>query len=313
VTRYLTNQPIQSPIYQFRKLVARHKVPFALLAAVFTLLLGFAITMTMQSARIARERDKAMQQELSNRRLLYAAHMNLAKQAWTDADVGRIEELLESHLPQSGDEDLRGFEWYHLWRLSHRFSSTIRHINIIYSVAFSPDGKRLLIGSSDNTVKLWDAATGEKTLTLKGHTDAVWSMAFSSGRERLASGARDGTIKLWDTATGQELLTLKELLRPVISVAFSPDGKRLGSGSEDRTVMLWDAATGHALLTLNGHSDSVVSVAFSPDGKRPASGSGDRTVKLWDAATGQVAYPQRAFGWCPVGCLLSGREAAGDW
>ncbi|MBO0800427.1 MAG: serine/threonine protein kinase, partial [Blastocatellia bacterium] len=291
VTRYLTNQPIQarppSTIYQFRKLVARHKVPFALLAAVFTLLLGFAITMAVQSARLSRERDKAIQQELSNRRLLYEAHMNLAKQAWTDADVGRVEELLESHLPQSGQEDLRGFEWYYLWRLTHRFSSDIRHKKIVYAVAFSPDGKRLVTGSSDNTVKLWDAATGEKTLILKGHTDAVWSMAFSSDGKRLASGTRDGIIKLWDAATGQTLITLTGLLRPVISLAFSPDGKRLAAGSDDRTVKLWDTATGLVLLTLKGHLDGVVSVAFSPDGKRLASGSGDRTVKLWDVVTGQ--------------------------
>src|SRR5215510_6026112 len=174
VTRYLTNQPIQarppSALYQFRKLVARHKVPFASLAAVFALLLGFAITMAALSARIARERDKATQQELSNRRLLYAAHMSLAMQAWEIKDIGRVRELVDSHIPKLGEEDMRGFEWYYLWRLCHLDLLTLKgHLHIVGSVAFSPDGNRLASGSADQTVKLWDAVSGQELMTLKGH------------------------------------------------------------------------------------------------------------------------------------------------
>jgi hypothetical protein len=112
-----------------------------------------------------RQRDRAVWQEQSNRRLLYAAHMNLAQQAWEDADFGRVEELLESHRPHSGDEDLRGFEWYYLWRLSHRFLSVLRHNGGVSSVAFSPDGKRLATESNDGTIKLWDAATEQEVLS----------------------------------------------------------------------------------------------------------------------------------------------------
>jgi WD40 repeat protein len=158
----------------------------------------------------------------------------------------------------------------------------------VTSVVFSPDGKRLASGSRDQTVKVWDAATGQQTLTLYGHTGGVYSVAFSPDGQRLASGSEDQTVKVWDAATGQQILTLKGHTGGVWSVAFSPDGKRLASGSADETVKVWDAATGQQTLTLRGHTGFVRSVAFSPDGKHLASGSADDTVKVWDAHTGQL-------------------------
>ncbi|WP_193943576.1 trypsin-like peptidase domain-containing protein [Sphaerospermopsis aphanizomenoides] len=161
------------------------------------------------------------------------------------------------------------------------------HSNLVGSVAFSPDGKTLASGSGDNTIKLWDVATGQSIATLTGHSDDVNSVAFSPDGKTLASGSRDKTIKLWDVATGQSIATLTGHSEWVISVAFSPDGKTLASGSNDRTIKLWDVATGRKIATLTGHSEPVSSVAFSPDGKTLASGSLDNTIKLWDVATGK--------------------------
>jgi hypothetical protein len=144
-------------------------------------------------------------------------------------------------------------------------------------------------------VRLWDAATGQEVLTLRGHSAAVQGVAFSLDGRRLASASQDGTVKLWDATTGQEVLTLRGHSAAVQGVAFSPDGRRIASASWDRTVKLWDATTGQERLTLRGHSGPISGVAFSPDGRRLASASRDRTVKLWDAATGQEVLALRGY------------------
>ena len=156
------------------------------------------------------------------------------------------------------------------------------HSGSVWAVAFSPDGKRIASGSGDETIKLWDATTGDLQKTLAGHSGSVWAVVFSPDGKWIASGSNDKTIKLWDATTGDLQKTLAGHSGWVWAVAFSPDGKWIASGSGDKTIKLWDATTGDLQKTLAGHSGWVRAVAFSPDGKRIASGSEDETIKLWD-------------------------------
>ena len=168
------------------------------------------------------------------------------------------------------------------------------HDNTVSSVMFSPDGKCIVSGSSDQTIRLWDAETGELLRPpLKGHEDAVLCVVFSPDGKQILSGSHDQTIRLWDAETG-------ELVQPplqghedgVLSVAFSPDGKWIVSGSDDKTIRVWNSETGKLLQPpLKGHEGWVSSVAFSPDGRFIVSGSQDKTIRLWDAKTGELLQP----------------------
>jgi WD40 repeat protein len=164
------------------------------------------------------------------------------------------------------------------------------HSGPVSSLAISPDGKTLVSGSWDKTIKLWNLATGEQIRTLTGHSEWVYSVAISPDGKTLASGGEDKTIKLWNLATGEQIRTLTGHSDWVFSIAISPDGKTLASGSRDKTIKLWNLATGEQIRTLTGHSTLINSVAISPDGKTLASGSWDKTIKLWNLATGEQIY-----------------------
>ena len=162
------------------------------------------------------------------------------------------------------------------------------HTEYVTSVAYSPNGSRIASGSADDTVRIWNVATGEPVgHPLQGHTSLVTSVAYSPNGSRIASGSWDRTVRIWDAATGEPVgAPLQGHAGVVDSVAYSPDGTHIVSGSWDKTVRIWDAATGGLVRTLAGHTDKVFSVAYSPDGTHIVSGTWDNHVRIWNAATG---------------------------
>eukprot|EP01038_Epipyxis_sp_PR26KG_P005385 gene5385-7468_t len=158
----------------------------------------------------------------------------------------------------------------------------------VNSVCFSPDGKKIVSGSSDRTIRIWDVETGESLLLLKGHRCAIWSVCFSPNGKMLASGSDDTTVRLWSVDTGETLAIFAGHTDRVYSVhvSFSPNGRTVLSRSYDGTVKLWDVDTQKSLFTLNGHNGGVNSVCFSPIGGVASSASSDKTIRLWNIDTG---------------------------
>ena len=158
------------------------------------------------------------------------------------------------------------------------------HIN---SVAFSPDGKYVVSGCSDTTLRIWEVESGQEMHILEGHIDGVRSVAFSPDGKYVVSGSYDTTVRIWDVATETETKNLKGHTDWINSVAFSPDGINVASGSLDKTGRIWEVESGQEMHILEGHSSSVTSVAFSPNGQYMVSAT-DKTARIWEVDFGMV-------------------------
>lgn len=170
-------------------------------------------------------------------------------------------------------------------------STLTGHTMSVSSVAWSPDGKTLASGSSDETIKLWDVRTGKNITTLKGDEvdwefSSVTSVAYSPDGKRLASASTDKTIRLWDVISGRNIATLEGHTDEVQSVAWSPNGKTLASISDD-AIKLWNVGIGKNTATLKVEHEFVNSVAWSPSGKTLASGNSNGLIREWNVASGK--------------------------
>lgn len=166
------------------------------------------------------------------------------------------------------------------------------HSKNVFCVRFSPDGKSLVSGSGDSTIRVWDVNSGALLKTLSVNTNGaeniVCGVVFSKDGKNLASCDWGQSPKVWDFASGKLVQAFRA--KSSLCLAYSPDGQLLASGDDStgKCIKIWDVNTGNLVRRMVGHADSVYSIGFSPDGRTIVSASGDKTVKIWDVSTGNL-------------------------
>jgi len=177
------------------------------------------------------------------------------------------------------------------------------HNASVKAVAFTKDGKYLLTGSRDKTIKLWDIASGREIRTFFGHESTINDLALSPDGTQFLSSSADKTARLWEIATGKLLQTFKGHEDLLTAVDFNPNGKQVITAGYDNEAILWDIKSGEKLKTFRVNPDKGigygVNVAFHPDGNTVVFGNDNRSAMLYNVATGDTLQEIKpAKGWC---------------
>lgn len=186
------------------------------------------------------------------------------------------------------------------------------HEKLINALDYSPDGKTIISGSFDSTVRVWNAQTGVELKALKevavkksniykqgilepssSFEGEIHSLVYSPNGLVIATGSSDYDIRLWDSQTYAALNTLSGHKGLVTALAYSPDGRTIVSASNDKTIIIWNADTGEIIHTVDGYSEIVTTLSYSQDGKTIASASGgtiasDGQIRILDATNGAL-------------------------
>src|SRR5262249_52717880 len=146
------------------------------------------------------------------------------------------------------------------------------------AMAITPDGKRVLCGSLDCSVHVWDIAARRDMATLEGHTNRIWSLVALEDGNRALSGGWDGTLRLWDLVSRSCLKTIRcgtATQDNIFSAAVNRAGTQALSGHRDGKVRLWDLETDECLAILTGHTGIVQAIQITRDGRFAVSSSED--------------------------------------
>lgn len=168
------------------------------------------------------------------------------------------------------------------------------HQEEVNSLAVTPDGRWVVSGSSDETVKVWDLNTGIEILTFEGHNfnkyNSIRAVVAAPDSKQVASVASGDFIRIWNLKDGKETHAFKDTGRDYDCLAITTNGERVISGSSDGTIQIWDVKSGNLVQSLKGHSESIKAVAVTPDSKYVVSASSEGTLEVWNLNDGQQMF-----------------------
>jgi tetratricopeptide (TPR) repeat protein len=179
-----------------------------------------------------------------------------------------------------------------LWRVDGAAERTfVGHQGRVWSVAFSADGRTILSGGADKTLRVWNAATAEQVRAIDVGASVRRVQSTPDG-SRWLTASEDGNARIWDAASGALLHTLHHGRGDAMMVALHPDGQTVFTTGDDPVVRTWDLATGAPKESYRGHGAPVAALAFIPGGKSFVTGSDDGVALVWDR---DAATPTRRF------------------
>ena len=289
LAHFLAGEPIEARrpgfLARARKRVRRHPTLAAVGGMVVLLIaVGLAIsTAVIWRALQAEERQRALAEarELDSRRHAYDAEMNLAFADWQSGHAARVFELLERQRPGPGQEDLRGFEWHHLWGLCHLASraALAGHEGKVRAIVVHE--RSWITGGDDGTIRIWDPETISLKRTFHSGAKNVVGVAVTPDGQRLVTALGDDLVRFFDLTADQVPESVKGPEGHCSAVAISKNGSTIVLAG-DRTFAHQQAAGESRSVELTGQQQRPNCIAVSGDGTLVAGSGNDRRVLLWD-------------------------------
>ena len=296
--RFLENRPIKAtpagPITQCRKLVRRHPVTF-------TVLFLFLATLSVASGVLLHTTRQARQALLRTRDLLYAADMRTVAQAVDDGELFRARQLLNRHVPPSGQEDHRDFAWHYLASRAdlHEIVRSTAAWGSAFWLAVARDGQTVASGHASGAVVLWSTSNWQPMGVLSGHTSAIVRLDFRADGT-LVSGDSSGVVIAWDLAQHRPRHSWQCPEEQLTCVACAPEGTTIAIAT-GREIWLWDGESPQPDRRLSGTNGIINTVTFTPDGQQLAAaddGAASQSLGSGDgrAADGSGLCARRGIG-----------------
>ena len=279
------------PLAHWRKWRARNRGLSLALDAIALLIVAVPVVYFAQEHLKFRAVDAQRREALLSS---YAANLSAADLSLRAHETGDAVRRL-AKCP----EDLRGWEWRHLSLRADQSMLVLRgHAEAVRALAVHPRGTRVVTGSDDGTLRIWDSRNATSLATLEGHSGMVMAVAFDPDGMRIASGSRDDTVKLWRTATG----TLERTLTAetdVLAVTFAPDGRSFAFGDGDGRITVCPTGSGSEQATLvppdfaAEEGDGVTALDYDPLGRTLFAAHTSGRIRAWDVARGVTALEER--------------------